>query len=522
MVETANSWEPPNQKYPPPKAGEPELHRAARLGDHDAIRRAVSAGNDIDQAFDLGLDPDARAYPATPLMVAAGSGEGATIETVNLLLELGADPGSELAGENALTFSCRGLGWNYRPGGDVDRLRALVQAGVRLPADRKMAARLVADLAGQGDAVRLRELLLLGAPVNSEWRPDDGQSAVQTLQHYLMSEGPMSPNPFSEISEDLQAEYRAVREEFERKDYARIASAPCAHEIPLFQAAASGDVDCVRLLLDQGADLLVRDNSSRTALFVANGEEVIRLLVERGLSTEDVDRFGWTPLTESGGNPSRMRALIAVGANVNAVHDRGYTVFMSAASAMERQVECLRLLIEAGADPRAVSDLGWNALHAAVDVSGEANAEDSVRGVLRYLHEVGVDLEQRNNRGQTPLARAIHEGSAQEVEVLCELGADVNALGSASACWAGHCATEVSPLIFTALGAPVDSDRKLAALLRAGASRDARNPQGQTPLQLARHKLQEIESGHQGAYDETHLREARSCVEILENFSEVV
>ena len=54
-----------------------------------------------------------------------------------------------------------------------------------------------------------------------------------------------------------------------------------------------------------------------------------------------------------------------------------------------------------------MSELGYNAFHAAIDVICEANAEESVRNTLSYLKELGVDLEHRNNHGHTPLARAV-------------------------------------------------------------------------------------------------------------------
>src|SRR5262245_30197083 len=86
-----SAWVPPNAEFPPPKPGEPALHCAARTGNHDEIRRLVAAGAHLNHVFDIALDPGARGNPVTALMVAAGSGDGATEETVCLLLELGAD-----------------------------------------------------------------------------------------------------------------------------------------------------------------------------------------------------------------------------------------------------------------------------------------------------------------------------------------------------------------------------------------------------------------------------------------------
>lgn len=106
------NWEP-NKEYLPPKRGEPELHRAARVGDHKSIQNLIRSGADINAVFDIQLDPGARECPATPLMVAAGSGDGANVETVRLLLEAKADPKIRLNCMTAADFAARGLGWNY-------------------------------------------------------------------------------------------------------------------------------------------------------------------------------------------------------------------------------------------------------------------------------------------------------------------------------------------------------------------------------------------------------------------------
>jgi len=144
------AWEPPNKKYPLPKAGEPALHRAARLGDHTEIRRLVEGGAEVDALFELQLDPGARREPATALVVAAGSGDGASADTVTLLLELGASvevPG----GVPPLPYACAGLGWNYPPGGDARRVAVLLSAGADPNETRNNGISALAYAAGSGD-----------------------------------------------------------------------------------------------------------------------------------------------------------------------------------------------------------------------------------------------------------------------------------------------------------------------------------------------------------------------------------
>ena len=84
----------------------------------------------------------------------------------------------------------------------------------------------------------------------------------------------------------------------------------------------------------------------------------------------------------------------------------------------------MKLLIEGGADPQAVTDLGWNAFHAAIDVNGpDANSEESVQATLDFLMDLGVDINHRDNTGESPLWRALHFGTEIEVEALRKRGA---------------------------------------------------------------------------------------------------
>src|SRR5580765_3128598 len=66
---------PQRRDYPSPPPDEPPLHRAARVGDHDEIRRLVQSGRPVDELFDIQSDPHARRRLSTPLMIAAGSGD---------------------------------------------------------------------------------------------------------------------------------------------------------------------------------------------------------------------------------------------------------------------------------------------------------------------------------------------------------------------------------------------------------------------------------------------------------------
>jgi ankyrin repeat protein len=477
-------WEP-NPEHQPPKPGEPEVHRAAREGDANALGRLARAGADLNGVFDIGLDPGAYPRPATPLMVAAGSGDGATVETVRVLLELGADPTLETRAGSAAVFACVGLGWNYRPGGDAARLRILLDAGCPLPLSGERASRLVAQVAALGDPERLSLLLGLGAPARPVFDPELALERHRRSRASMRAFEESQPDPFADLPESLRVSLREIRARQERADEERAISAPSSLHIPLFQAVGSGSKECVRLLLAAGADVHQRDDCRRTALWEAWTEAIAKLLVREGLNVEERDWLDWTPLMSALDDLEKTRALVAAGANVNATHDRGYTVFMSAVGCSERNLGVLRFLVASGVDPHAVSALGYNAFHAAVDVNGEANREESVRETLAYLRSLRIDLEQRNHRGHTPLARAIVEGTATEVKVLCEIGANVNAWGPAARCGVTGSGAGLEPLLFLAVATAVDPDLKVGALLHAGADVLAEDGRRRTALDVA-------------------------------------
>ncbi len=486
------------------QAGEPALHRAARIGDCDEIRRLVAAGERIDATFNTERDPGAYKREATPLMVAAGSSDGASVETLRVLIELGADPKLEIDGRSAATFACEGLSHLHKPGGDAQRLRFLLHAGCPLPTDPERSNRMLCDTAATGDSERLGLLLEHGVSARGHWNPDRARERHRAFMEHMASYRASLPESLASVSDKYRASLDESMKKHDEEAFARHTSAPSNYEIPLFRAAESGSAECVRLILKSGADVNAKDISKRTAMYFAGSAPVVQELMRAGLALEDADEYGWSPLVNalSDGESAlpRVRALIEAGANVNATHDRGYTVFMSAIGS-SRTPTVLRLLVASGADPHAVTELGYNAFHAAIDVNSEANAEESVRDTFGYLKKLGVNIEHRNKGDQTPLARAIQEGTGVEARVLCELGADPNAVCPMHECGGDSCSRIDLPLLFNAAdGIGVHRDVKTEALLNAGADPLAEDSEGITPLMRVVARLCSDAEDYSGTY----------------------
>lgn len=474
---------------------EPALRRAARLGDHAAIcalharvdardaaredSAASATGAGLDALSEFSDHPGVGLFAATPLMIAAQSDDGATEDTVRLLLELGADPRVVVEGRSAATFALERVG-RLRVGrrrGDTShaaRARILLDAGSPLPASPWQSNRLLCRVCEAGDEALLGMLLARGVSAQGHWDSgialERGRRCVAAFEPILARQ----KQPFEVLPESVRQDIlRSIREHDEER-FQQEALSSCCGEMPLFRAAASGNAACVTLLLEAGADPLARDSFHRTAMYHAGSEAVVRALQRAGVPIEDRDEFGRTPLhdatLEGEASLPRVLGLLACGADANARCADGTPIFLDAVGS-GRHPALLRALVGAGADPHVVDRQGFNAFHAALDVNFEASAEDSVRETFGYLKHLGVDIEHRTANGETPLARAILIGSGAEVRALCELGAEPHVVCRTTPKGGyPNWRVEQHPLILAAMTDVEDVDEKVDALLSAGAN----------------------------------------------------
>ena len=105
----------------------------------------------------------------------------------------------------------------------------------------------------------------------------------------------------------------------------------------LIEAASQGNLDDVRLLLDQGADRDDKDGDYKTSLHFAAEQghaAVVKLLLDKGAYIEANTRSGYTPLhfAAEQGHAAVVELLLGRGANVHAKDLKGHTARDKAAS----------------------------------------------------------------------------------------------------------------------------------------------------------------------------------------------
>ncbi len=441
-----------------------DLYSAVRVGNHDSIRELSPTLEDLESVCEIQFLDDEIAYNITPLMAATYSKEGASIETVQLLLDLGAPVNQTVDGRSAAYYACPAIeGAEVEPRGDLARFRLLLESGCPMDFTTEQGNRIFCANIEHGFYETMCLMLDHGANPNGRSNPND--SDKQHGEQFSAQPG-----------KNIVRRQTPIHSDF---------------EIPLHMAAQSGSLECLQELLSRGADVQAIDDGRETALWCAKNEEMIGKLVELGLDLEAKGQFSWTVLAdaviEGIEELPRMQALVKNGANVNAHTDKhGYTLFMSAAGSMERDRRVLEYLVEAGADPHAVSDLGYNAFHAAIDVDGpDANTEENISSIFGYLSELGVNLEQRNNYHFTPLGLAIALGNDKEIRALVELGADVNTTTQQVAPYSARADVELYPAIFAAICDSIYQREAVSALIAGGVCLDVTDRYGLNPLECA-------------------------------------
>jgi ankyrin repeat protein len=192
----------------------------------------------------------------------------------------------------------------------------------------------------------------------------------------------------------------------------------------LFAAAAQGDGDLVRSLALRGGNVNARDAHGRTPLHVAvfgGHHEAMRALVAAGADPNALenDRYDIVTIAAVANDVATLRLAFALGAsakNITSPYDG--TALIAAAHLGHSEV--VEILIRADAPLDHVNNLGWTAVIEAI-VLGDGGPEHIE--TLRALVLAGADLNLGDRNEQTPLTLARARGYQTMAELLRSAGA---------------------------------------------------------------------------------------------------
>ena len=392
--------------------GATALHWAAHRGDVEAARLLMEAGADVNAANRLG---------ATPLWLAAKNGD---VPIVEMLLEAGANPNVTLRmGETPLMSAARS--------GNLRVVEMLLDRGAAVDAveyERHQTALMWAAAQQHADVVRL--LAARGANVHARSRVwdqlENTAGNTNTSGNFRKNHGGSTALLFAARNGDVETARALVEAGADVNDIA------AAGTSALVIAAHSGHGPLGIYLLEQGADPNAAA-AGYTALHAAtlrSQPELAAALLERGAEVDAIVERGTPGRRFSADFSIRHQA---VGAN---------TFWLAARYG---ELEILRMLAERGADPHVSPTSRWSALKAAMGVPqisqedrrNRVDAPDDHMDLIdqerltldlaRVILDLGVDVNQADDRGNTALHDAVRTGFASVVDLLAAHGADLDA-----------------------------------------------------------------------------------------------
>ncbi len=192
---------------------------------------------------------------------------------------------------------------------------------------------------------------------------------------------------------------------------------------PLYIAAITGNLEEVRLLIADNADIDATDQYGITALHGASEfgrTSVVQLLLDNGADIDATDRSGATPLHNavSYGFTSIVQLLIDHNANVDLKDGNGNAPLHMAV--MDGRFEIVKLLLDSDANVHAIDGYSYTPLLIA--------ASKGYTDIALILLENGAYVGEVTSFGQTPLHGAADNGHPEMIALLLENGADGIAL----------------------------------------------------------------------------------------------
>ncbi len=470
------------------------LHLASEAGEFDKVKLLLDRGANIEVQDKFGY---------TPIFLATQSGKWSI---VRLLLDKGANiDAQDKEGKTLLYFA------NQKD--NLDMVQFLLDRGANIEIQDKLAWTpiLYAAQSGEWDVVKL--LISKGAKFNNE-------ITIQgTPLHFAVQEGNLDMIGFLlDEGADIESQDKDNKK-------------------PLHLAVDANRLSVIKLLLDRGANVNVKDMYDKTPLDLATEEDVIKVLekaqLDQGLLINARD-----------GNLDKVKDLIAQGANLEtkdntALHNacsnghlkiveylidkgaslkaknkdgktplelavqKGYTDIVQTIEQIQSDLNEKLLSAVKNGDLNKVEDLISQGTSLEVkDSNGNtllhyASQKDHLE-VVEYLIKKGASLKAKNKDGETPLELAVQKNYIGIIEFLkkTQLDLDEELLATVK----GNDLNKVKALVSqgASLEAKDNSDntplhnacnnghvKVVEYLIKEGASLKAKNKDGEAPLHVA-------------------------------------
>jgi ankyrin repeat protein len=200
----------------------------------------------------------------------------------------------------------------------------------------------------------------------------------------------------------------------------------------LHLASENGHVPIVRLLLEAGAAINSQGENDHTPLSIAvfrGRTEVVQVLLDAGadMTLHNTGKLESNSITLLGlasfrGHADIVQLLIAAGVDVNERYEDDFAIALWD-SASRQRTDCIRILLEAGADPNLTGGTWENSPLIMVCLKHIKDCKDCV-DIVKMLLDAGADIDHINLEGWTAYGFAKMKQNLCVAEYLLERGAN--------------------------------------------------------------------------------------------------
>ncbi|RSL65837.1 hypothetical protein CEP54_004070 [Fusarium duplospermum] len=373
------------------------IHHATLQRNRGVLDLLINAGADINAAAIFNTTPRLK---MSALMIAAIVGDGWIIRK---LLDAGADP-SQTFGADVLSPLILAV------------KMGLSESIIKLLIERGAGARLAAN----------------GMPISLNAIFWTGEEAIKAILLDCVDTSPENAR-----AKDLELPLQRLLSDAAFSKHhtilRKLLDRGIAREFPGFRgqspfllAAANGDLEVMKLLLDKGVNTKVTDEDGCTALHLMaessaddeTKEQAVELLVKAGADVNARDKRQCTPLDysvwqSSPSNEKMTEILLKHGADVHALDDEGSTSLMHAS--IQGSVGVMKMLLQAGVDVTVRNKDGCTAL----DFAAAADSDHEAR--FKLLQEHGAEIAALTDMTETVVHNAVEHCTVDAVEELFKL-----------------------------------------------------------------------------------------------------
>ena len=192
----------------------------------------------------------------------------------------------------------------------------------------------------------------------------------------------------------------------------------------LLQATQRGDKEAVLKLLQEGADINVRDVQGRTSVMIAtyqHNTDIVRTLLQKGADINIRDNNKENPLLHAGAQGWLDILGLAIEANADTRLTNRFGGISIIPASERGHVEVVReLLTRTDINVNHVNNLGWTALLEAIILS---NGDKAHQQIVQLLVDHGADVDLADKDGVTPLQHARERRFTEIERILLQAGA---------------------------------------------------------------------------------------------------